>query len=53
MSPRPDLRRTAIRRGDSAGSLRLLQGNGFFVEEFSIAGLDDIFPLDAGDVELP
>jgi len=53
VSTRPDLRRTAIRRGDSPDSLRLLQGNGFFVEEFSIAGLDDIFPLDAGDVELP
>jgi len=53
VSTRPDLRRTAIRRGDSVDSLRLLQGNGFFFEEFSIVGLDDIFPLDAGDVELP
>jgi len=53
VSTRGDLRRTDIRRGDSAGSLRLLQGNGLFVEEFSITGIDDIFPLDAGDVELP
>jgi hypothetical protein len=53
VSARPNLRRTAIHRGDSAGSLRLLQGNGIFVEEFSIVGLDDILPLDAGDVELP
>jgi hypothetical protein len=53
VSSRPNLRRTAIHRGDSASSLRLLQGNGIFVEEFSISGLDDILPLDAGDVELP
>ncbi|MEI6278172.1 MAG: hypothetical protein WCQ16_02160 [Verrucomicrobiae bacterium] len=53
VSARPEVRRTAIHRGDSAASLRLLQGNGIFVEEFSITGLDDIFPLDAGGVELP
>jgi len=53
VSNRDDVSRTAIHRGDSSGSLRLLQGNGFFVEEFSITGLDDIVPLDAGDVELP
>jgi hypothetical protein len=53
VSNRDDVIRTVIHRGDSSGSLRLLQGNGFFVEEFSITGLDDILPLDAGDVELP
>ena len=46
-----DIRRVAIQRGDN--SLRLLQGNGLFVEEFSIAGLDDILPLDAGGIDLP
>jgi len=53
VSNRCDVGRTVIHRGDSAGTLRLLQGNRFFAEEFSIAGLDDILPLDAGDVELP
>lgn len=53
VSNRNDVSRMAIHRGDSTGSLRLLQANGFFVEEFSITGLDDLLPLDAGDVELP
>ena len=53
VSTRNDIRRIAIRRSDSPGSLRLLQGNGSFVEEFSIAGLDDILPLDAGGIDLP
>lgn len=53
VSSRNDVSRTVIHRGDSPGSLRLLQGNGFFVEEFSVTGLDDIVPLDAGEVELP
>lgn len=53
VSNRNDVQRTTIHRGDAAESLRLLQGNEFFVEEFSIGGLDDILPLDAGDVELP
>lgn len=53
VSSRADIRRIAIRRGQKTDSLRLLQGNGSFVEEFSIAGLDDIFPLDAGSMDLP
>ena len=46
-----DIRRIAIQRGGN--SLRLLQGNGLFAEEFSISGLDDILPLDAGGIDLP
>jgi len=53
ISSRNDIRRTAIRRGDKPDSLRLLQGNGSFVEEFSITGLDDILPLDAGGIDIP
>ncbi len=53
VSVRGDLRRTAIHRGDKPEALRLLQGNGSFVEEFSISGLDDILPLDAGSIDIP
>jgi hypothetical protein len=53
ISDRIDLRRTAIRRGDKPDTLRVLQGNGSFVEEFSISGLDDILPLDAGSMDIP
>lgn len=53
ISSRPDIRRTAIHRGDTSDSLRVLQGNGSFVEEFSITGLGDILPLDAGGVDIP
>jgi len=53
VSSRQGILRTAIRRGSSSGSLRFLQGNGSFVEEFSVAGLDDIFPIDAGEVDVP
>ena len=51
VSTRNDIRRIAIQRGEN--SLRLLQGNGSFAEEFSLSGLDDIFPLDAGGIDLP
>ncbi|MCX6970815.1 MAG: hypothetical protein NTV93_11810 [Verrucomicrobia bacterium] len=53
VSTRNDIRRIAIHRGDKSDALRLLQGNGSFVEEFSISGLDDILPLDAGGIDLP
>jgi len=53
VSTRNDIRRTAIHGGDNPDSLRLLQGNGSFVEEFSISGLDDILPLDAGGIDIP
>lgn len=53
VSSRNDIRRTAIHRGEKSDTLRLLQGNGSFVEEFSISGLDGILPLDAGGVDLP
>lgn len=53
VSTRNDIRRIAIHRGEKSDTLRLLQGNGSFVEEFSISGLDDILPLDAGGVDLP
>jgi hypothetical protein len=53
VSSRGDIRRIAIHRRDGAETLRLLQGNGAFVEEFSISGLDDITPLDAGGIDLP
>lgn len=51
VSTRNDIRRVEIRRGSDA--VRLLQGNGAFVEEFAISGLPDILPIDAGDIELP
>lgn len=53
VSSRPHLRRAEIHRGDSADSIRLLQGDGCFAEEFSVTGLNGILALDAGDVELP
>lgn len=53
VSTRNDTRRTAIHRGEKSDTLRLLQGNGSFVEEFSVSGLDDILPLDAGGIDLP
>lgn len=53
VSSRRELHRTAIHRGDKPDSLRFLQGNGSFVEEFSISGLDDILPLDAGSIDIP
>lgn len=53
VSTRDDIHRVAIHRGDKPGTLRLLQGNGSFVEEFSISGLDDILPLDAGGIDFP
>ncbi len=53
ISSRPDIGRMAIHRGENSDSLRVLQGNGSFVEEFSITGLVDILPLDAGGVDIP
>lgn len=53
VSFRPDILRIAIHRGDDQDTLRLLQGNGSFVEEFSISNLADILPLDAGGIDLP
>ncbi len=53
VSTRNDIRRISVRRGDSPGSLRLLQGSGPFVEEFSVIGLDGILSLDAGGIDLP
>ncbi|MFZ4775201.1 MAG: hypothetical protein ACOYM3_07565 [Terrimicrobiaceae bacterium] len=53
ISARQDIKRLAIHCGDSTGQLRCLQGNGVFVEEFSITWLDDILPLDAGGIDLP
>ena len=53
ISARGDLRCTAIHRGDKPDTLRFLQGNGSFVEEFSISGLDDILSLDAGSIDIP
>lgn len=50
---RSDIGRIAIHRGGNQDALRLLQGNGSFVEEFSITGLGDILPLDAGGIDLP
>ena len=52
ISSRGDIARIAISRGTTPGSLRLLQGNPAYVEEFSVTGLDSIIPLDAGDIEL-
>ncbi len=51
VSNRADIRRVEIRR--DADAVRLLQGNGVFVEEFAISGVSDILPIDAGDIELP
>ena len=53
VSPRTDISRIAICRGKSADTMRLLQGNGTFVEEFSISGIIRILPIDAGGVDLP
>ncbi len=53
VSNRPEIRRVAIHRGTSPDSVIFLQGNGAFVERFSIQGLSDILPIDAGDIELP
>ena len=53
VSTRNDIRRIATHRGDKPDTLRLLQGNGSFVEEFSVTGLDDILPLDAGSLDVP
>lgn len=53
VSGRPDITRAVIHRGATADSLVLLQGEGTSVEQFAVRGLDDILPLDAGDVDLP
>ena len=48
-----DTVKTATQRGTEPDSLRILRGNGAFVEEFVIRGLRHVVPLDAGIVELP
>ncbi len=48
-----DTVKTAAQRGTEPDSLRILRGNGAFVEEFVIRGLRHVVPLDAGVVELP
>jgi len=53
VSSRRDIVRLAIRAGDKPGTIRLLQGNGSFVEEFLISGLGDIVPLNAGSIDIP
>ncbi len=53
VSGRPDITRAVIHRGATSDSLVLLQGDGTSVEQFAVRGLDDILPLDAGDIDLP
>ena len=53
ISPRTDISRIATCRGNASDSMRLLQGNGSVVEEFSITGLGHILPIDAGGFDLP
>lgn len=53
VSSRTDITRVVIHRGDKPDSLIFLQGNGIFVEEFSISGLSEIVPLDVGGIEIP
>jgi hypothetical protein len=50
---RPDITRAVIHRGATSDSLVFLQGDGTSVEQFAVHGMDDILPLDAGDIELP
>ncbi|MFM8364003.1 MAG: hypothetical protein ACKOAS_02500 [Verrucomicrobiota bacterium] len=52
ISDRTGIRRTAIHRGKSPDSLRVLQGDGACVEEFLIGGLRHILPLNAGEIEI-
>lgn len=52
VSSRGDVNRIAIQRGKLPDSIQILQGNGFFVEEFLVQGLKNILPLDAGKVDL-
>jgi hypothetical protein len=52
ISDRPGIRRTAIHRGKSPDSLRVLQGDGACVEEFLVEGLRHILPLNAGEIEI-
>lgn len=52
ISDRPGIRRTAIHRGKSPDSLRVLQGDGASVEEFLVEGLGHILPLNAGEIEI-
>lgn len=53
VSSRADVRRVALHRGSLPDSAIFLQGNGAFVEQFSIQGLADILPIDAGDIDWP
>ncbi len=53
ISSRSDVSRIVLIPGDKASSIRLLQGNGAYVEEFSLSGLDTIVPLDGGMIEIP
>jgi hypothetical protein len=53
VSSRSDIVRLVIRAGDKPGTIRLLQGNGSFVEEFLISGLGDIVPLNVGSIDIP
>jgi len=53
VSDRPGIQRVDIHRGSTPDSILFLQGNGAFVERFSIQGLSDILPIDAGDIDLP
>lgn len=53
VSQQADVSRIAVCRGEAPDTMRLLQGNGSIVEEFSISGLGRILPIDAGGVDLP
>lgn len=53
VSSRPGLSRAVIHRGATSDSLLVLQGDGASVEQFAVRGMDDILPIDAGDVDLP
>ena len=53
VSQRTDITRIVICRGNAPNKMRLLQGNGTVVEDFSIEGLNRIKSIDAGGVDLP
>lgn len=53
VSSRNDLQRAAIHRGPTPDTIRFLQGNETSAEGFTIQGLSEILPIDAGSIDLP
>lgn len=53
LTANPSFQRVILVPGDKPDTLRLFAGNGAVVAEYLLTGLDNVAPIEAGEVEIP